>query len=258
MTAKMTVRRVEDIEPARLSLLNAGLVEASNLTECLAVDFGPLMRASMPGIEDKAVTLMDSAAGTGISRRMALAGRIIAARYGLGALDHLLVHPSDTVRGWACFVIGSAENMPLSDRLALIRPLADDPHFGVREWAWMAIRPHIAGDLSRAIALLAELTGERSERLRRFACEATRPRGVWCSHIGELKSEPERALPILEPLRDDKARYVQDSVGNWLNDASKTQPDWVRETCARWLDQSPRPETAKIVKRALRSIGSSS
>lgn len=255
MTAKTATRRVADVEPARLSLLNAGLVEASNLTECLAVDFGTLMRASIPGSEDNAVTLMDSAAGTGISRRMALAGRIIVERHGLGALDHLLIHPSDTVRGWACFAIGSAEDMPLSDRLDLIRPLADDPHFGVREWAWMAIRPYLAGDLSHAIALLAELAGEPSERLRRFACEATRPRGVWCSHITELKSEPERALPILEPLRDDKARYVQDSVGNWLNDASKTRPDWVRETCARWLDQSPRPETGKIVKRALRSIG---
>ncbi len=255
MTVKTATRRVADVEPARLSLLNAGLVAASNLTECLAVDFGTLMRANMPGIEDNAVALMEAAAGTGISRRMALAGRIIVECHGLGALDHLLVHRSDTVRGWACFAIGSAENMPLPDRLALIRPLADDPHFGVREWAWMAIRPHLAGDLSHAITLLVELTSEPSERLRRFACEATRPRGVWCSHIAELKSEPERALPVLEPLRDDPARYVQDSVGNWLNDASKTRPDWVRGTCARWLDQNTRPETSKIVKRALRSIG---
>lgn len=255
MTAKTAARRVEDVEPARLSLSNAGLVEASNLTECLAVDFAELMRASMPGIKDNAVALMETAAGTGISRRMALVGRIITERQGLAALDRLLGHRSDTVRGWACFVISSVENMPLSNRLALIRPLADDHHFGVREWAWMAIRPHLASDLSNAIALLVELTGERSERLRRFACEATRPRGVWCSHINELKSEPERALPILEPLRDDTARYVQDSVGNWLNDASKTRPDWVRETCARWLDQSRRPQTSKIAKRALRSIG---
>ena len=253
MSAGRSGRRVADIEPARLALLDAGAIEAATLTECLAEDFAALMHVALPEIGEAATAAMRQAAGEGISRRMALAARLIHERHGMAALGELRRHPSDTVRGWACFIIGAAENMTLAARLAAIQALADDSHFGVREWSWMAVRPHIAADLDNAIALLAGWTAEPSERLRRFASEATRPRGVWCTHIGSLRRYPEKGMPILEPLRADPARYVQDSVGNWLNDASKDRPDWVRSLCAQWSAESPTPATARICKRALRS-----
>ena len=248
-------KRVVDIDPARLALLNAGEAEASTLTECLAVDFAALLRRTHPAIGEDAVTAMHGAAGAGITRRMALAAQLIQARHGMAAFADLSHHRSDTARGWACFLIGGAEGMPLADRLAALRPLADDTHFGVREWAWMALRPHIAADLDRALAQLTGWTNDSSDRVRRFASEATRPRGVWCPHITALRQQPERALPILEALRDDPAPYVQDSVGNWLNDASKDRPDWVTPLCARWAVESPTPATLRICKRALRSVG---
>lgn len=68
---------------------------------------------------------------------------VIVDHLGPSALELLAQHPSDTARGWACFMIGNADDMKLSVRLAAIRPYADDPHFGVREWSWMAVRPHL-------------------------------------------------------------------------------------------------------------------
>lgn len=152
-------------------------------------------------------------------------------------------------------MIGAIDRTAIADRLNAIRPFADDHHFGVREWSWMAVRPHIAADLEVSIRHLANWTSAPSARVRRFASESIRPRGVWCAHIGTLKKQPKIALPILEPLRADPAPYVQDSVGNWLNDAGKDQPDWVREVCQRWLEEMPAdPNTKRIVGRALRSL----
>lgn len=244
-------RGVKDIPAERLAALNAG-APATTLTECLAVDFAALMRAALPGTGEAALAEMAAAAPLGITRRMALAARLI--RDACGDAGELRRHPSDSVRGWACFMIG-ADAAPLAGKLAAIRPLADDPHFGVREWAWLALRPDLAAGLPEAIAILSGWTASPSANLRRFASESIRPRGVWCAHIGALKRDPAQALPVLEPLRADPAAYVQDSVGNWLNDAAKDQPGWVRALCARWESESPCAGTARIRKRALRTIG---
>jgi len=145
-------------------------------------------------------------------------------------------------------------SLALPDKLASTRRFAADPHFGVREIAWMAVRDEIAGAVDEAVALLEPWARHADANLRRFASEATRPRGVWCAQIEALKAEPWRALPLLEPLKADASRYVQNSVANWLNDASKTQPEWVDEICERWSRESRANETAYIVRRARRSL----
>ncbi len=245
-------RGIAGITPARLALLNGGSVASATLTEGLAVDFAQLLAAAVPDLGAVRLERMRAQAAAGITKRMVLAAQLLLEAD--ADLAVLQAHPSDTVRGWACFVIAAQAGWTLAQQLAAMRPLADDGHFGVREWAWLALRPHLAEHLPDAIALLAPWTADPSERVRRFACEALRPRGVWCAHIAQLKEQPQLALPLLQPLRADPAVYVQDSVANWLNDAAKRQPDWVRSLCAQWLLESPNAATQRICKRAQRSL----
>jgi 3-methyladenine DNA glycosylase AlkC len=242
------------IPPAVLAALESGTAETATLVEGLAIDFATLLARAVPQAGPDAAARMRAAAGLGVTRRMALAGAVLHERLGPSGADALQGHSSDTVRGWAAYALAAAPGLSLSERLARVQPLADDPHFAVREWAWLALRPHVAADVPAAIRLLTPWTASPSERLRRFAPEATRPRGVWSAHIGPLVQAPARGLPILEPLRADPARYVQDSVGNWLNDAAKSRPAWVGDVCARWLAESPGAVTARVCARGLRSL----
>lgn len=246
--------RAADIPPERLAALSRGELPSATLAECLALDQGELLRATFPELPREALAAADAICQLGILKRMAGMATLLLRELGATAAARCQAHAADTVRGWACFIIGARQGLDLPARLAAIRELADDAHFGVREWAWMAVRPHLAQDLDSAIAQLATWTSAPSERLRRFASEALRPRGVWCTHIAALQHAPWRALPLLQPLRADPSAYVQDSVANWLNDAAKNQPDWVRELCARWLQEEPADATRRICQRAQRNL----
>jgi len=246
-TARKGARSRADIDPAVLAELNAGTAETLTLSECLGVDFAALMRAALP--EADAAPLAE-AQSAGVTRRMALAAQLALDAIGGEALVRLAEHPSDTVRGWAAFAVGLAPHLTLAERLVMVRPLADDRHFGVREWAWLGIRSHVVAQPLAALELLAPWTAEASPFLRRFASEATRPRGVWCSHVGALKADPAPGLVVLDALKGDGERYVQDSVANWLNDAGKDHPDWVRDVCAQWAGAA----SPYLVKRALRNL----
>ena len=247
------------ITSARLAQLNSGQDASGNLAEGLAVDFAVLMAAALPQAPTAALEKMRQAATLGISKRMVLAGEIVLDTVGRQGLESLAGHGSDTVRGWVCYALAHDHALrdraePLENLLDAVRPLADDAHFGVREWVWLAVRPHIAAQPQQAITHLAGWATASSERVRRFASESTRPRGVWCAHMNILKENPALGLPVLEPLKADPSKYVQDSVGNWLNDAAKSQPQWVRRLCEVWLAQSPGKPTEYICKRALRSL----
>ncbi|KQO17901.1 hypothetical protein ASF12_04390 [Paenibacillus sp. Leaf72] len=138
--------------------------------------------------------------------------------------------------------------------MAGIRPYAADPHFGVREIAWMAVREPIIRELSAALACFKGWVTDADPHIRRLDIEATRPVGVWAKHIAALKEEPAPVLPLLEAVCSDPAKYVQDSVSNWLNDAGKTNPNWVLQVCKRWQEQSESKQTKRIVTRATRNL----
>ncbi|MFI8595634.1 DNA alkylation repair protein [Microbacterium sp. NPDC078428] len=235
--------------------MQSGRAEARTLTEILKVDHGQLLQHVLPFAPADLVAAVREAGSLGILTRMQTIGTALQLHLTHETCLELTRHPSDTVRGWGWFALAAAhrEEKP-SALIGIMRPAADDPHFGVREWAWMAIRPSLAGQLRESLHALAELTSDSSERIRRFASETLRPRGVWAKHIDALKTNPDPGLVILEPLRSDPAGYVQDSVANWINDASKTRPDWASALGERWRLESRTPHTERIVSRGLRSL----
>lgn len=158
----------------------------------------------------------------------------------------------DTVRAIGALAIGGAHEVPPERRLTLLRAFADDQHFAVREWAWIGFRESLGEELLGLVSELSRWAEDSSERVRRYSCEVTRPRGVWCTHLRHLKADLSRGLPILERLRSDPARYVQLSVGNWLNDAARSDVRWTTELCSRWQRMGGTPEL--ILKRGTRSL----
>jgi len=263
MLKRKGARSTKDISPEILLQLNTGQIETANLVEWLAVDQRVLLETllienertaylapilnKIEELKKQTVNTINEAIGTGIFE--------LTQQYDDQTFLAILSnHKADLIRCWATYTIGKNEKLSLKETLSQIQPFAADTHFGVREICWMTVRPKITANLAESIQLLTAWTSNSNENIRRFATESIRPRGVWCEHIEPLKQNPSLALPILEALKSDKAKYVQDSVGNWLNDASKSQPDFVTAICARWEKESDTKETKYIIKKALRTV----
>jgi 3-methyladenine DNA glycosylase AlkC len=256
-------RSIKDIPSKIMTQLNNGEIASANLVEWLAVNPRILLKnllsqlgkdlyytpiiTDVDNLKKQTVNTINEAIGTGLMVQSFMDNN-------KELLKKISNHPSDTVRCWACYVVGRNEDLELKGTLKQIQIFAADTHFGVREIAWMAMRANISKNLAESIKILTTWTAHTDENIRRFASEATRPRGVWCEHIEELKKNPELALAILEPLRADPTKYVQDSVGNWLNDASKTNEKFVLEICNNWEKESKTKATDYIIKKALRTI----
>jgi 3-methyladenine DNA glycosylase AlkC len=256
-------RSIQLIPPKVLQQLNEGSIATVNLVEWLAINQQLLLQNILTqNKKQKYLAAVTTAIATLPKQTVNTIAQTIGStllqqctQHNDAAFLHLLsTHNSDMVRCWAAFTIGCNTKLSLQQQLVQIQPFAADEHFGVREIAWLALRPTIAADVNKSIALLSKWTLHKDAGIRRFASEATRPRGVWCAHIEILKQQPALALPILEPLKADPEKYVQDSVGNWLNDASKSQPKFVTALCNKWKKESKTNATAYIIKKALRTI----
>ena len=256
-------RSFKDIPEDILHQLNRGEISSANLVEWLAINplllienvfnqtkrkhYFKTVSAEITQLSKRTVNTVNETIGTTILK--------LTQQHKDDELIHMISHhPSDAVRCWAAYTVGKNDHLTISEKLNKIEFFARDDHFGVREIAWMAVRPAITQNLEKSIALLSQWSLSTNTYIRRFASEATRPRGVWCSHIEALKNNPEIGLPIIEPLKSDPEKYVQDSVANWLNDAAKSKPDFVIQICMHWEKISKTKETAYIIKRACRSM----
>lgn len=247
-------------------LLQSGQIPTVNLAEWLAVNHFSLLRHIVEELElqaryERMRANLEKAAENKIMKIIpAIAKEWLTLLNELPPKDAehvfagLASHPSDSVRCWAAYIVGLDERLSLEQKLQRIRPFAADGHFGVREIAWMAVRESVSGEIDAAIRMLHSWAQDEDANIRRFAIESIRPQGVWAKHIPQLKEAPEKALSLLELVKSDPAKYVQDSVSNWLNDASKMRPEWVRQVCEAWQLTSNTKETKRIVTRAQRSL----
>jgi 3-methyladenine DNA glycosylase AlkC len=262
-TKRKGARSIKDIPTNILQQLNNGEIETANLVEWLAINQTILLKNilkqnkrakyekpiidAITNLKKQTVVTLCEVIGNTIQEQ-------ILANKDEVFFEILSTHISDMARCWACYCVGGNKSVAIKEMLAAIQPFAMDLHFGVREMAWIAVRPSITKNLVASISIFTKWAKHKNDNIRRFASESTRPRGVWCAHITELKINPSRALPILELLKNDPAKYVQDSVGNWLNDASKTAPEFVQEICNDWQKESATKNTDYIVKKAMRSL----
>ncbi|KJD44650.1 DNA alkylation repair protein [Paenibacillus terrae] len=263
---RKAARKGTDIPDDVLHLLQQGQLQTLNLTEWLAVDHALLLQNALDkfGLQRSSDIFLSELDHLKEKKIMKIIPAIAQAWLNLfeqqthqertRIFNVMAPHPSDSIRCWAAYIVGIDPRLSIEQKLAGIRPFAADPHFGVREIAWMAVRGPVAMQLLESLVLLNDWVRDQDANIRRFAIELTRPQGVWAKHIPELKEHPELALPLLEAVQSDSIKYVQDSVGNWLNDASKTKPEWVLQVCDAWLKTSDTKETKRIVTRATRSL----
>ncbi|WP_010257153.1 DNA alkylation repair protein [Myroides injenensis] len=263
MEKRKGARSKKDISPEIMVQLNEGLIESANLTEWLAIDqrlllinvmkqlgrthYVALVFKSLDDLEKVTVNTINQCIGKTLFDS--------SVYYGDQELFFLLKnHTSDLVRCWATYFVGYNSTISFKDKLSMIKEFASDEHFGVREICWMAVRKDIFENLEEALAILLDWTNDDDENIRRFVTESTRPRGVWSNHIEVLKKDPSLGLPILEALKNDESKYVLDSVANWINDASKSNPEFCIELLNKWKDETQNKNRLYIIKKASRSI----
>ena len=163
--------------------------------------------------------------------------------------------PDERFSGWMIWPVTeavSARALADADPAAFEGALALLADLTGRLTAEFAIRPLLAHDLPRALAVVTAWTDHPDEHVRRLASEGTRRFLPWGTRVPGL-SDPHVTLPILDGLYRDDSEYVRRSVANHLNDLSRHDPDVVVATAQRWL-QAPDAATDRVVRHALRTL----
>ena len=253
------VRKAADIKPEVLALLEEGRIETVNLTEWLAVDQLKVLQVVLKALQWEAhYPVFETAVNaqkkpSANSNTKVIGAELAPLSDDPAVFQWLRNHSSDIVRCWACWAEAIHANST-AELLDNMQPYAADRHFGVREVVIFASKDRLVEDLSNAINLLREWSASADENVRRYTAEVLRPNGVWTKKVDAFHQNPELGLPLIAPLNSDPSKYVQNSVANWLNEASKSNPDWVRKIADAWGSASSTKATAYIVKRALRTI----
>lgn len=116
-----------------------------------------------------------------------------------------------------------------------------------------AIRPFLLRYEKQVLEQLSVWATDENSHVRRLVSEGTRPRLPWAKRINVLNNDPSLNLSLMELLVTDHSKYVQKSVGNHVNDLSKTHK---KETMA-WIikmHEHHGNSINNILKHGLRSL----
>lgn len=121
-------------------LLNQGIIASVNLTEWLAVDHLQLLAHVFKNQQHYLNTCRENLLNlsqNSVRNNTVEIGRTLLTESSksqdLQLLPFLSQHTSDSVRCWACYLIGLNPDLDLQEKLQAIQPFAADEHFGVRE-----------------------------------------------------------------------------------------------------------------------------
>lgn len=116
-----------------------------------------------------------------------------------------------------------------------------------------AIRPYVQRYPEQCVQKLLIWSRDSNFHVRRLVSEGTRPRLPWAQRIDVLNGNPLINLTLLEPLLEDRSRYVRRSVANHLNDLTKDYKAFTIEWITRQLNLG-RFFDRSMVQHALRYL----
>ena len=141
-------RRISEIPPSVLDALAAGQLQTKNLVDWLATNRERLLEViftqfGLVDLHHSAEIWTDKLLGESALKQSFAIGQwwLEHCKVGDDVWRQLSTHESDIVREWAAIVVGRSSDLSFARKLAWIKPFADDAHSGLREIAWLALRP---------------------------------------------------------------------------------------------------------------------
>ena len=98
-----------------------------------------------------------------------------------------------------------------------------------------AIRPFIQKYPKKSLKQMLRWSKNHNFHVRRLSSEGGRPRLPWASKLQQFIDDPTPLLPILENLKDDTSKYVQNSVANCINDFIKDNRPSAEVLIESWI-----------------------
>ena len=118
-----------------------------------------------------------------------------------------------------------------------------------------AIRPFISHHYTLTLYQMIQWSMDENFHVRRLSCEGLRPRLPWANKLQIFFDDPQPILPVLENLKLDSVRYVQNSVANCINDISKDNPAVAKQLIDSWMmNMSDHGNLRYVIKRGIRSL----